>query len=494
MLFAKFKKICPRIEKSLSIYGHFLYKIFRPLCRFAGMAEKFNSKILVADDDAHVLLSLRMLLQQNDFDVLTTSSPERIPAILQQEAIEAVLLDMNFRQGDTSSTQGLFWLKKVLEINSNLPVVIITAYGEIPLAVDAMRHGAFDFVTKPWDNAKLLATVKNAAVSFHKKSKLNQLTSQQQIINRTLDQNYDSLIGRSKRMEEIKKTIEKIAHTDTSVLILGENGTGKEVIAREIHRKSNRSSKVFISVDVGSLSENIFESELFGHKKGAFTDAKEDRIGRFEAAEGGTIFLDEIGNLSLALQAKLLTVLQTKIVTRLGTNIPISVNARVICATNSDLKKLVKEGKFREDLYYRINTVEFVVPSLFERIDDLTDLSQHFLKKFKSKYGKDHLEISDELLESLKKYRWPGNIRELQHSVERAVILSETDRLTLDDFGITRNENSGDLIFDHLNLEKLEHWAIKKALEKHKGNVSHAADELGLSRGALYRRMEKYGL
>lgn len=458
------------------------------------MTEAPNPTILIADDDEYVLLSLKMLLQQNDFAVVAISSPERIPSVLEKENIQTVLLDMNFRQGDTSSTQGMFWLRRIREINANIPVVLITAYGEIPLAVEAMRNGAHDFVTKPWENEKLLTTIKNSVALFHEKSKGKQLTSQQKIIQHTLDQHYDTLIGQSKSIRDIKKTIEKVAATETAVLLLGENGTGKEVIARAIHRQSNRASKIFISVDVGSLSENIFESELFGHKKGAFTDAKEDRMGRFEAAEGGTIFLDEIGNLSLTLQAKLLTVLQNKTITRLGTNLPVPVNARIICATNSNLKKLVAEGKFREDLYYRINTVEIVVAPLFDRIEDLDELVDHFLKKFKAKYDKPALKIRGDVFQMLKKYRWPGNVRELQHAVERAVILSEKNELTLSDFGIVRNDNSGDLIFDHLNLEKLEGWAIRKAIDKHKGNVSHAAQELGLSRGAMYRRMEKYGL
>ena len=261
-----------------------------------------------------------------------------------------------------------------------------------------------------------------------------------------------------------------------------------------IHQKSTRSQKPFVSVDVGSLSETIFESELFGHKKGAFTDAKEDRVGRIESAQGGTLFLDEIGNVPLSLQSKLLTALQNKTITRLGTNNPIQVNVRVICATNSNLKKLVQEGKFREDLYYRINTVEVVVPSLIERVEDLPALADYFLNKFRTRYDKPHRRIPDDVMASLQKYRWPGNIRELQHAIERAVILSEKSDLTLHDFGVVRNESSGDLIFDQLNLEKLEAWAIRKALDKHKGNVSHAANELGLSRGAMYRRMEKYGL
>jgi two-component system response regulator HydG len=445
-------------------------------------------KILIVDDDEFVLLSLKLLLEQNSFEVITLESPERIPSILEKEKIELVLLDMNFREGDTASTQGLFWLKKIHELNNNIPVVLVTAYGEIPLAVNAMKQGAYDFVTKPWDNAQLIATIKNALILYHEKSKNE---SRQNFIS---DQTQDSLIGNSASINKILRVIDKVAVTETAVLVLGENGTGKEVIARTIHRQSSRASNAFISIDLGSLSESIFESELFGHKKGAFTDAKEDRIGRIEAAEGGTLFLDEIGNVSLPLQAKLLTVLQNKTITRLGSNHPVPVNLRLICATNSNLKKLVQEGKFREDLYYRINTVEIRVPSLFERLEDLPLLVDYFLKKFKTKYNKSDREIPDGVMSTLQKYRWPGNIRELQHAIERAVLLSEKTTLTLEDFGVIRNENSGDLIFDQLNLEKLENWAVKKAIDKHKGNVSQAAQELGLSRGAMYRRMEKYGI
>ncbi len=458
------------------------------------MTEPYSSCVLIADDDEHVLLSLRILLEQNGFAVVSTQIPERIPTLLERNTVTTVLLDMNFRHGDTTSTQGLFWLKKIREQSNRIPVVLITAYGEIPLAVEAMKSGAYDFVTKPWDNKKLLTTVMNAVSLFHESNKVRELSPQQKIIHHTLDQQYESLIGESKSIQSIKKSIDKVAVTDTAVLILGENGTGKEVIARAIHRKSNRADKVFVRVDVGALSENVFESELFGHKKGSFTDAKEDRAGRFEAADGGTIFLDEIGNLNLALQAKLLTVLQNKTITRLGTNHPVPVNVRVICATNANIRQLVKEGKFREDLFYRINTVEVVVPSLFDRMEDFEGLIDHFLRKFSAKYQKAGLDIPDEVMLALKKYRWPGNIRELQHAVERAVILCEKTALSLDDFGIAKSENSGELIFDHLNLERLEHWAIRKAIDKHKGNVSHAAEELGLSRGALYRRIEKYGI
>ncbi|HEY3430617.1 MAG TPA: sigma-54 dependent transcriptional regulator [Cyclobacteriaceae bacterium] len=452
-----------------------------------------SEKVLLADDDELVLLSLKVLLEQHQIEAVSTANPERIPALLERGNIQTVLLDMNYRPGDASGTQGLFWLNKIKELNPDLPVIPLTAYGDISLAVQAIKNGAHDFISKPWQNEKLIATVRSALALFREKQKVKQLTSQQKFINTTLNK-HDELLGESETIKTIRKKISKVAPTGTAVLILGANGTGKEIVAREIHRLSHRNDQIFISVDVGSLSENLFESELFGHKKGAFTDAKEDRIGRIEAANGGTLFLDEIGNLPLSLQTKLLTVLQNKTIIRLGTNHPVEVDVRFLCATNSNLRELVQEGKFREDLYYRINTVEIFIPSLFERPEDIPELTQHFLKKFKTHYQKQDRIIPDDVLQALQKYRWPGNVRELQHAVERAVILSEQQQLTLEDFGIARNHQSGELIFDHLNLERLEAWAIRKAVEKHKGNISHAAQELGLSRGAMYRRMERYGV
>lgn len=450
---------------------------------------KYSGKVLIVDDDEFVLLSLKILLEQNGLESITVHNPERIPNLLEKESVQAVLLDMNFRQGDTSSTQGLFWLRRINELSHETPVVLMTAYGEISLAVEAMKQGAHDFVSKPWQNEKLVATIKSAVALYQEKRKVSQLTTQQKFI---IAHQHENIIGISASVLQLRKTIEKIAPTDTSVLILGDNGTGKEVVAREIHKQSLRADSIFISVDVGSLSETIFESELFGHKKGAFTDAREDRIGRIEAASGGTLFLDEIGNLPIALQAKLLTVLQNKTVTRLGSNVSITADVRIICATNSNLKKLVQEGKFREDLYYRINTVELHTPPLYDRPEDIPLLAEHFLKKFAMRYQKEDRHIPEQVMQALQKYAWPGNVRELQHAIERAIILSDHNVLTLEDFGVIRGENSGDLIFDQLNLEKLEAWAIRKAIDKHKGNVSHAASELGLSRGAMYRRMEKY--
>lgn len=458
------------------------------------MMAKLPSNILIVDDDEFVLLSIKMLLEQHYTSVKTSNNPERIPSLFDKEQIDVVVLDMNFRHGDTTGNQGRFWLKKILSISPETQIILVTAYADINVAVESIKEGALDFIVKPWQNEKLLSTVKTAYLMSQEKKKVKQLKSQQKSLVSALDQKYEPLIGESDSMISIKKAIEKIAPTEANVLILGQNGTGKEVVAREIHRHSNRSEGVFMTVDVGSLSGSLFESELFGHKKGAFTDAKEDRIGRFEAAAGGTLLLDEIGNLSLPLQAKLLTILQHKQVIRLGTNSPIDLDVRIICATNCDLPAMVKEGKFREDLLYRINTVEITLPPLHDRTEDIPLIAEHFLSRFSTKYQKPFLKISDKAISYLQKYSWPGNIRELQHALERAVIMCEGKELEPEDFGSKYNQSSNELSFDDFNLERLEAWAIRKAIAKHGGNISHAAEELGLSRGALYRRMETYGI
>jgi DNA-binding NtrC family response regulator len=454
---------------------------------------KAKGAILVVDDDEFVILSIKLLLEPHLEYVLTCSTPERIPSLLERNEIDVVLLDMNFRQGDTSGNQGMFWLKKILSISSETQVILMTAFADISIAVDAIRLGALDFIVKPWENEKLIATVKTANTVSQEKKKVKTLKSQQRSLVSAMNR-HDPMIGNSNAMTVIKRSIEKVAPTEAEILIHGQNGTGKEVIAREIHRLSKRSDGIFMSVDLGSLSETLFESELFGHKKGAFTDAKEDRVGRFEAAAGGTIFLDEIGNLSPALQAKLLTVLQHKKIVRLGTNESVDLDVRIIAATNRDLRKMVVDGTFREDLLYRINTVEITVPPLYDRLEDIPDLVFYYNDKFRLKYQKPFLKVPTHVVEHLQKYRWPGNIRELQHAVERAVIMSEGEELSIDDFGNLLPNSADGFNFDHLNLEKLEAWAIRKAIAKHNGNISHAADELGLSRGALYRRIETYGI
>ena len=455
---------------------------------------KIFGNILIADDDDFVLLSIKLLLEPHFQSVKTVNNPERIPALLEREQFDVVVLDMNFRQGDTTGNQGLFWLKKILSTSPETQVILMTAFAEISVAVESIKEGALDFIVKPWQNEKLLTTVKTANLVSQEKKKVKQLKSQQKSLVSAFNQRYEPMIGESAAITSIRKTIQKVAPTEAEVLILGQNGTGKEVIAREIHRYSNRADGIFMTVDVGALSETLFESELFGHRKGAFTDAKEDRIGRFEAAAGGTILLDEIGNLSLPLQAKLLTVLQHKKIIRLGSNEAIDLDVRIICATNRDLPQMVKEGAFREDLLYRINTVEVVVAPLHERPEDIPLIARHFVEKFIHKYQKPYLKLSESVTAYLLKYQWPGNIRELQHAIERAVIMCEGEELTIQDFGSLNKTNADGFVFDHFNLEKLEAWAIRKAIAKHAGNISHAAEELGLSRGALYRRMGTYGI
>lgn len=454
---------------------------------------KVPSNVLIVDDDELVSLSIKLLLDPHFQKVVSCRTPERIPAMLRSEAIDVLLLDMNFRPGETSGSEGLFWLRKVLNDAADVQVVLMTAYADIQVAIDALKEGALDFIVKPWQNEKLLATVRTAALVNQEKRKVRQLRYQRKGILAAFDKQYEPLRGEAESIREIKKTIAKVAPTDAAVLILGENGAGKEVIAREIHRQSLRHDEVFMSVDLGALSDTLFESELFGHRKGAFTDAREDRIGRFEAAAGGTLFLDEIGNVPLHLQVKLLTAIQQKSIVRLGTNEPIPVDVRIICATNTDLRKMATQGAFREDLLYRINTVEINVPPLRDRTEDVADLAEYFLERFNSKYYK-RLMFHPDIFDELKKYRWPGNIRELQHAVERAVIMAEKDMLDASDFSVLRKSDDADFTFEQLNLEKLEAWAVRKAIAKHHGNISHAADELGISRGAIYRRIEKYGI
>lgn len=455
---------------------------------------KTPAKILIVDDDVHVLLSAQLLLEQHYTEVRKINNPQQIIEAFKESTPDIVLLDMNFKQGETSGKEGLEWLKQIKQINPETNVLLMTAYGELDIAVEAMKEGGTDFIVKPWQNEKLLATVRAAHKLSEQEQKVRKLESREKMISLDVSAKFE-MIGDSSEMKEIKSMITKVAKTDAEVLILGENGTGKEVAARAIHQHSHRSDEVFISVDLGTIPEKLFESELFGHKKGAFTDAKEERIGRFEAASGGTLFLDEIGNLSPALQTKLLTALQNKRITKVGTNEPIEVDVRVICATNSDLKSLVKEGKFREDLLYRINTVEFTMPPLRDRNGDAAQLAQHFLTKYASKYHKSQASLTEQALDILKNYHWPGNIRELEHAIERAVIMLEGDNLTEEDFHFLNSSSSNSLgKMDDYNLENLEAWAIQKAIKKHNGNISHAAKELGLSRGAMYRRMDKYGI
>lgn len=458
------------------------------------MNEK-NSKILVVDDDNDVLQAARLLLKQHAQLVHTENNPDKIPTLMASESYDLILLDMNFKTDVSSGQEGFYWLDRILNIDPLAVVIMITAYGDVEMAVQAIKQGAADFVLKPWQNEKLLATVSAGIKLRRSQTEISTLKSREKQLATDLDQKFLNIIGDSDAMRQIFEDIGKVAQTDANILILGENGTGKELIAREIHRKSLRYDNVFIAVDMGAITETLFESELFGHVKGAFTDAREDRVGRFETAREGTLFLDEIGNLHLSLQAKLLAVLENRAITRVGSNKAIPIDIRLICATNMPIYEMVDNNRFRQDLLYRINTVEIKLPSLRERPGDISLLVKHFLKIYRKKYNKNINRIHTATIARLEKYSWPGNVRELQHAVERAVIMCDEDILRPKDFFLsaprTRKE---ELILEQYNLDDVEKAVIKKALLKYKGNVSQAARELGLTRTSLYRRMQKYDL
>lgn len=456
---------------------------------------KIEAKILIVDDDQDVLLAAKLFLKQHVTIVHTERNPGNIPSILKNESYDIILLDMNFSRDATSGKEGFHWLNKIIEIDPLAVVIFITGYGDIELAVQGIKEGATNFILKPWDNQKLLATLTANLKTRQNKEEIEDLKSKQKVLIANQDLAYGNLIGQSSAMQKVMATVEKVARTEANVLILGENGTGKELIARAIHKASARHDEIFISVDLGAISETLFESELFGFKKGAFTDAKEDRAGRFEAANKGTIFLDEIGNLSFSLQSKLLSVIQNRKVVRLGTNREIPVDVRVICATNMPLYQMVNENKFRQDLLYRINTVEIMLPPLRERTEDIQALVEHFLVIYCKKYKMPLKRINPATIRRLEKHTWPGNIRELQHAVERAVILSESNILQPQDFFLSQiDDNSPDQQDEITNLEEREKLLIRKVIDKHGGNISKAARELGLTRASLYRRIEKHGL
>lgn len=453
---------------------------------------KIQGRILVVDDDKDVLTTARMVLKQKFTDVVVESNPQNIPSYLNNEDFDVIILDMNFKPGITSGEEGIFWLKRIISFDSNISVVMNTAYGDIQIAVEAMKQGASEFIVKPWGSEKLLATVEAVFKLSKSKKRVNKLQYTQEVLSQEINKDYTEIISESKSMQPIFTAINKVSGTEANVLILGENGTGKELVARDIHRKSDRQNKSFINVDLGAISQTLFESELFGHTKGAFTDAKEDKPGRFEIASDGTLFLDEIGNLSLNLQSKLLSVIQNRYINRVGSSKNIDINIRLICATNKDLYKMVEDGEFRQDLLYRINTVEINLPPLRNRKEDIPLLGSKFLKKFSNKYNKSTLKISDKANRALVDYNWPGNIRELQHVVERAVIMAEDKIITENDFSLKKNY--ADNIPDSLNVEGLEKKAIQGAIQKHNGNFTKAADELGWGRSTLYRKMKKYGI
>ncbi|WPP51343.1 sigma-54-dependent transcriptional regulator [Catalinimonas niigatensis] len=458
--------------------------------------DKKEGKILIIDDDQAVLYTAKMILKQIFTQIRTASHPSQVMPLLEKEHFDVILLDMNFAQGKTSGQEGLFWIKEMLKADEEAQIVVTTAYGDIDLAVNAMKEGAVDFLTKPWEKERLVATIISHYERHRSQQEVSQLKNREQALSQDLESPFSEIVSESAAMESVFDTIMKVSATDANVLILGENGTGKELVARAIHRASQRSTQPFIKVDLGAVTETLFESELFGHAKGAFTGAVEDRAGRFEIASNGTLFLDEIGNLSLPLQAKLLTALQSKQIVRVGTNKPIQMDVRLICATNMPLYDMADQDKptFRQDLLYRINTVEIQLPALRERVEDIPVLLYYYLQQFGKKYQKGKLEISEHIIRQLQQYAWPGNVRELQHAVERAVIMSNSNRLEADDFLISKKHQPTSNIRNSYNLEEVEKKTISEAIRKHQGNLSQTASELGMGRSTLYRKMKKYGL
>ena len=451
---------------------------------------KKEAHILIVDDDEDILFSARVWLKKFFTEVSCLSQPKNILKFLSEQQVDTVLLDMNFRKGFENGQDGLYWMQEIKTLEPQLPIILMTAYGEVELAVEALKNGASDFILKPWNNEKLYASVNLAVDVSRKNKKLNQWE------NINIKTNQYQLETQSPAMQEVMNQIERVSATDANVLLLGENGTGKYVLAEHIHELSERKNQPFVHIDLGSLSENLFESELFGYKKGAFTDAHQDYAGKIENAENGTVFLDEIGNLPLHLQTKLLSLIQNRKLSRIGESKERLLDVRFIFATNENLKKAVAENRFRKDLYYRINTVELNIPSLRERLEDIPTLADYFLDKYKQKYHKPDLVLNEVLISELTHYSWAGNIRELDHCIERSVILSGEKNLKLlmpqDEESMLREPQHDNV--KSLNIEEMEEILIKKALKKHRGNISLAAEDLGLSRAALYRRMEKFEL
>lgn len=453
-----------------------------------------EGKILIVDDDAGVLSAANLLLKRHFKQVDTEKNPLRIPYWVNSGGYDVILLDMNFTRDINSGKEGFEWLDKILDLDSTISVVLFTAYGDIEMAVRAIKLGAKDFVLKPWQNEKLVDTLKNALeIAKEKKaSKIKILDNKNRKTSTPLSEH--PFIGNSEPIQQILNTIERVAATDANILILGENGTGKDLVAKNIHLQSLRKDKPFVTVDLGAISESLFESELFGHVKGSFTDAKEDRIGKLEEADGGTIFLDEIGNISLPMQAKLLTVLQNRTITKVGSNKPKQIDVRLVCATNKAVYKMVSDNHFRQDLLYRINTIEIQLPPLRERKEDIPLLADYFVHVYAKKYNRPVAALNSTVVKQIQKHQWPGNVRELQHAIERAVILSQSDTLQPEDFKGFRLANEDAHTMETLQLEEMEVLLIKKALQKHNGNITETARELGLTRASLYRRLEKYGI
>jgi len=454
---------------------------------------KKDATILIVDDDDDILFSARISLKKYFSEIITANNPKKISNHLTTSTIDVVLLDMNYRIGFEDGKEGLYWLKHIKEISPETTVILMTAFGSVHLAVNAIKQGATDFILKPWKTEKLYGVVNAGLELARSKRKNTQLQTVQKQQDKDFHQQTEHIIGNSLAMQSAVKLAQKVAPTDANILILGENGTGKYVFAKEIHLQSERKNHPFVHVDLGSLNENLFESELFGYAKGAFTDAQKDTLGRFELAKGGTIFLDEIGNLPLHLQSKLLTVIQNRKITRLGEGKERNIEVRIICATNAPIHKMVDEQTFRQDLLFRINTIELNLPPLRDRKEDIELLANHFLKKLNQKYRKKIEGFTKEAIKGLISYNWPGNIREIEHIVERAVIITDHNIILPEDLHFSTKNISVNLE-NNLNLEETEKQLIKKAIDKHQGNISRAAKDLGLTRAALYRRLEKHQL
>lgn len=455
---------------------------------------KIKGKILIIDDNEGIRKSLSFILRQEFEEVETVGIPSRFASLVQSGIYDVILLDMNFSAGVNNGNEGIFWLREILKTDPAAVVILITAYGDVELAVKAMKEGAIDFVQKPFDAVKLVLLVKTAFQLRQSKMQLAKLKDTQKHLSDELNRKYTTLIGKSAALNQVLEIVKKVAPTDANLLILGENGTGKELIAREIHRQSKRFAEVFIPVDLGAIPETLFESELFGHVRGAFTDAKEDRKGRFEIASGGTLFLDEIGNLPLSLQSKLLTVLQNRFLYPVGSTKPVPFDVRLITATNKPLPALIKQGMFREDLLYRINTVQLEIPPLRKRGEDILLLAAYFLSVYTKKYGKPNLKLGVSANAKLMEYAWPGNVRELEHLIENAVIMTDYDIIGSENLRFTHLVNDEREQFASLNLECIEKQVVKEALFKHRGNINQAAMELGITRKTLYAKIQKYEL
>jgi DNA-binding NtrC family response regulator len=453
-----------------------------------------KGKLLIVDDHKQVLKALIQLLEPEFDSIIGLSNPNQIISYINKEEFDVILLDMNFSAGINTGNEGIYWLNRIIKSDPLAAVVMITAYSDVNLAVRAIKEGATDFVVKPWDNNKLITSLQTAFKLRQTKIENKKLRDRQKQINKGIINQSVPLIGKSQAMGNVMQVINKVAKTDANVLVIGENGTGKELVVKEIHNNSHRADEAFISIDIGTITETLFESEMFGHIKGAFTDAKEDKTGWFETASGGTLFLDEIGNLSLTMQSKLLTAIQNRVIHKVGSKTPIPFDIRLICATNKNLEEMVSRNLFREDLYYRINTIVIEIPPLRERGEDIVLLAEHFLKEYAVKYEKFQLKFSSKTLDKLMKYSWPGNVRELRHTIEKAVILCESDILKPEDFMISPSSQQPSLQQKSPTFAEIEKQALQSALNNNNGSVLKASKELDIARQTMYNKMQKYNL